>query len=293
MIESLLIIKKDDITDPSGSIFNPGFSSKSFTETPSDEYYYEHMYDSKPSIDSVQVDAKLLAIKKQIAKKIVKEHHLDEDLVTHGILATMTRPEQVIDLLKTLDTAKSFVDTSKLDFYNIMQEANNPILAKHARIDHHVGDDKYDPEEHFDGGSVPVGDSEWQAIPKVLKITDMIREGLIRRLVTGEATIECDDDTCGFPGLDKIWGYGCHCYFGPDWNNGKSKPVNHIDNACFNLNQCYRCVKIDGREDGDHECTPFLKNFISAQNKVVGRKGIEFACNKANTADDCAARTCS
>merc|ERR1711879_276891 len=156
-----------------------------------------------------------------------------------------------------------------------------------------MGDDKYDPEEHFDGGSVPVGDSEWQAIPKVLKITDMIREGLIRRLVTGEATIECDDDSCGFPGLDKIWGYGCHCYFGPDWNNGKSKPVNHIDNACFNLNQCYRCVKIDGREEGDHECTPFLQNFISPQNKVVGRKGIEFACNKANTDDDCAARTCS
>ena len=301
--------KKHSITDPTGHILNPGYSSNSVETDSSDEYFYQHMYDNVPSIETVPVDTKLLAIKKQIAKKIVQEHGIDEDVVTHGVLATMTTPEEVIALLKSLDKAKSFVDTSKIDFYKIMQEANNPILAKHARIEHDIGPDVMN-DEHFDGGSVPVAESEWQAIPKVLRITDMIREGLIRRLVTGEATIDCGNESCGFPGLDKIWGYGkfkhqkffssceknysgCHCYFGPDWNNGKSKPVNEIDSACFNLNQCYRCVKIDSRDENDHNCTPFLQNFLSPQNKVISRRGVAFACEKANEGNDCASRTCS
>ena len=99
--------------------------------------------------------------------------------------------------------------------------------------------------------------------------------------------------TCkSFAGLEAIWGYGCHCYFGSDWDKGRGTPVNQVDGLCHDLNTCYQCITIDAAEEGDSTCEPAFQSYVIPTSKDIEDKGLEHACGDANFGDNCAIRTC-
>lgn len=104
----------------------------------------------------------------------------------------------------------------------------------------------------------------------------------------------CHDRSLGctaFAGLEQIWGYGCHCYFGSAWKKARGEPVNEVDELCSDLNMCYRCIVIDANDEGEM-CNPAYQNYSIPARKDMLEKGITHACFDANHGNACAQRTC-
>lgn len=94
-----------------------------------------------------------------------------------------------------------------------------------------------------------------------------------------------------FAGLEQIWGYGCHCYFGSDWKKARGDPSNEVDELCMDLNMCYKCIVMDG-EDAGETCSPGYQNYTIPARKDILSKGITHSCFEANAGNLCAQRTC-
>lgn len=116
-------------------------------------------------------------------------------------------------------------------------------------------------------------------------LVDWYERSLLPDGRTGCSGLECNV----FIPFEAIWEYGCWCYFGEAAGTGIGKPVNPMDQACKELQLCYRCTKIDSMGDADI-CYPGQQDYMVEMSKVVG--GIMAACSEPNAGDDCAIHTC-
>jgi len=87
--------------------------------------------------------------------------------------------------------------------------------------------------------------------------------------------------------LTNIDGYGCWCYFNDAVGQGKSKPVDQVDELCRMLQFGYECVTFDNGED----CSPHSVFYNDAV--MFGLDDIEARCNSMNAAlGQCAIDSC-
>ena len=87
--------------------------------------------------------------------------------------------------------------------------------------------------------------------------------------------------------LTNIDGYGCWCYFNDAVGQGKSKPVDQVDELCRMLQFGYECVTVDNGDD----CNPHTEFYNDAV--MFGLDDIEARCNSMNAAlGQCAIDSC-
>ena len=80
--------------------------------------------------------------------------------------------------------------------------------------------------------------------------------------------------------LDQIDQYGCWCYFGGSYTEGKSKPVSQMDAYCKSLQDGYQCAIMDA---GDN-CQPSKVAYnLNAMFYYVPEDNQIDECTKANT----------
>jgi len=194
------------------------------------------------------------------------------------------------DLIEMTEAAKLVAEN-----FSNQPTALNLVKSVEQNLNYEVAQDPTLRSTSWD--SAPVTANELIAIEGKIKLLPLIVESLTLKLLDKDyrhTVIECGhSSSCNtFASFDKIWGYGCHCFFGPDWNMGRSEPVNEVDRSCQTLNQCYQCVKIDGKHEEDYSCEPYTTNYTVPYAKTILDHGVELACEEANPDNECAQRTC-
>lgn len=94
-----------------------------------------------------------------------------------------------------------------------------------------------------------------------------------------------------FMPFEKVWNYGCWCYFSEDAGSGSGNAVDALDQVCKELQFCYRCAKIDSYDGTGDICSPGETDYVVEIFKAM-HGGIYLACSEHNIDDHCAVHTC-
>jgi len=78
--------------------------------------------------------------------------------------------------------------------------------------------------------------------------------------------------------LNNIKDSGCWCYFNDNYNHGKGKPIDAIDELCRKLSEGYQCAIIDS---GDPDCEPWSATYTVGFSAGIGN--IENICTALNS----------
>lgn len=105
--------------------------------------------------------------------------------------------------------------------------------------------------------------------------------------------LNCRDPSCKIPlGLRGIWNYGCWCNFGDALTTGAGTPVSPHDYACQSMQQCLRCSRRDGIEDG-YECDPKTVDYKAQFRFMPSMESLMGDCSSFNPADPCGTHLCT
>lgn len=89
--------------------------------------------------------------------------------------------------------------------------------------------------------------------------------------------------------------YGCWCYFEQDHGQGRSHPVDEIDQFCKTLHDGYTCIIMDSESMG-MPCVPWEIPYNSAtsvgQPSGMSMENLIVECDAQNSADTCESWTC-
>merc|ERR1711981_275379 len=93
-------------------------------------------------------------------------------------------------------------------------------------------------------------------------------------------------------GLDRIWNYGCWCYFQENYGKGKGAPVNPTDEFCRSLQWGYECAIKDVFDEDGTVCVPWEVEYTSGINLGASHSGdLEAECVSQN-AQSCQQYAC-
>lgn len=94
--------------------------------------------------------------------------------------------------------------------------------------------------------------------------------------------------------LEKIWDYGCWCYFGEHRYMAQGLPQNRMDKACKALNLCYECTQLDYKKEGNtmRSCEAGSVTYNRPTASINGELTQDIQCEKANEGNNCKINTC-
>jgi len=97
--------------------------------------------------------------------------------------------------------------------------------------------------------------------------------------------------------INDVYNYACYCNFGARWADGRGKPKNVIDEACFDLYSCYTCVVKDLKSENESEaekCEPGLESYMIPTKTMSVDLGQLGACQEVNgQGNHCKSHTCA
>lgn len=93
--------------------------------------------------------------------------------------------------------------------------------------------------------------------------------------------------------FEEIWGYGCWCYFGEEYDRGHGPPQNEVDAQCQSLGLCYQCAEMDLLQEGRADCYPGMEEYNRPVRRDASVEGAVIACQEENQGDNCKIYTCA